>query len=132
MMNGFLNHRIEWQSYYLEDYEIGILGRQISFADHPLDNGYIRYLVNYGAMGLLIVLALIIRSVVKNNNPTIRNVQLLFIIYTISESITLSAIASPIWLLSVCESDWADFKKEKNVNEKKGAISRRKLRSPLL
>lgn len=86
-INELLSNRLIIQAEFLEKYTLNFFGNAIDYTK-TLDNGYIRYLLNYGIFAA-ILFAIIsysnIKKSIKNKNIYITIYMLIFLIYMMSE-----------------------------------------------
>lgn len=105
-INRATSGRIFWQSYYLTKYPINIFGRKMSFRSLPLDNGYLRIIINYGVIGLLAslipyILALNKKTEIENKNKYL----VLLLFYSLMEWMPLRVSTTPFILLIASQNN---------------------------
>lgn len=86
-INKILSERLLIQAEFLEKYTLNLFGNAIDYTK-TLDNGYIRYLLNYGIFAAILFAAISYSSIkksIKNKNLYITIYMLIFLIYMMSE-----------------------------------------------
>ena len=112
-LNELMTGRISLQAEYMNRYNVGLFGNMIDFTK-TLDNGYIKYLLNYGILVVVLYVWMnhsVIKKAIKNNNFIIVIYMVVLQIYTMSES-SMLYIYFNIFLLYA-------FTKEDEIKESK-------------
>lgn len=86
-INEVLSERLFLQAEFLEKYKVSFFGNAIDYTK-TLDNGYIRYLLNYGIFATILFTVISysnIKKSIDNKNIYMTTYMLIFLIYMMSE-----------------------------------------------
>lgn len=100
--NKALNGRLWYQQQYIDKYNISPLGNNIeTFSGAPLDNAYIRVLINLGVIGIITIIAIyysIGDKILKDNDKKLMPYYISILLYGLSEAFIIQTAISPLLL----------------------------------